>query len=939
MGTARKMADALNTAGEYRKNIGQITPVAEAFAVTYPEGNEKFALYALESAWHPFQSFAPLDSLEDIAQTIKAVLTRRPPEAEHSEAMMVRLLRSAVQQIAEAFSRQATTQLVEVFGKDNPLFVSLLPMGKSRAATEMDARQAAAYLLVNQLLFYNILSVHPELDLPKADPATITPLTLHPQYFVKVLEVDYKPVFEFDIASKLDRQEGTRALRAVLYAFENSQANQISNDVIGKIFHNLIPIEKRKPLGAYYTNSNAAHLLAHLTIDREFDRVMDPACGSGTMLVSAYTVKGELYSRAGRSIDMNIHERFVAQQITGVDIMPFAAHLAVVNLALQAPEHKLQKVRVAIHDSLELKPGVFVESARSVFLRAARFGMRRIDSYGEHAVQEGGIQGDFKLDPVDVILMNPPFSDSERIPKPYKADIVKRFGPPGLAQLLRGKYSLQLPFLLLTHEFLVQGGRIGAVLPVTTFTGEAFQAWLRFVLRSYTIRAMIVGFGRTAFSENTALSECLLVAEKMPPDVSHRFVLLGAESPPPQWTNDTVHHIAEAIRAGREEQVPGLYVSRLVKQSHLDPAVAGLQTLVARLHPRMASIQNRLDDILRARGIPFSELEQKVGFRLKVDVLSNKEQPGPQGRGLEFYCAPALAYFSTAENAQNRKSDRLIIEGSDGTSLTVRDKTTGVTFMVPITHIIPLARRLSGITKIDSTETLDYIAARHFRNLDRIIEHMVETTPKLFKGTTKTTQADQVGIFVRRVRERWPKRVAQGRGRVWMVRKIDLGAPGSCVIASYSELDPMIGGNMWLLTCPEQHRWMEKALALWLNSSLFLAQLMGFRSETRGSWGRIDKHKMQPSLGPDFTQFDETQRNGLKALFDRVKDSPLPSIKEQLETEHETRWEIDLYFLRLLRPELSRAEQEQFLSDLYAALWQRLEQMLRAMTKDTKGRN
>jgi len=928
MGTARQMTGALNTAGDYKRNISRIEPVIEAFAVTYPEGKEKFGLYALESEWHPFHSY-PVDSLDDVAETIQDVLSRRPPPPEQSESMMIRLLRSAVSQVSRAFSRSATSNLVEVFGKDNPLFISILPVKGAAAASESQAREAAAYLLVNQLLFYRILSSYEEMGLPKIDVARIRPKLLHPEYFQNVLKVDYKPVFEFDIAQELDTQDGATALRAVLRAFEYVQADRISADVIGKIFHNLIPLEKRKPLAAYYTNSNAAHLLSHISIDNEFDRVMDPACGSGTMLVAAYTVKSELYEGSGRSVTMDVHEKFVADQLMGIDIMPFSAHLAVVNLSLQAPEHQLQRVRVAIHDSLELEPNQPVESSRKVFLRASKFRTRRIDSYGDDESKtrsDTGVEGDFRVTPVDVIQMNPPFSDSDRIPKSYKSEILKRFASPQFEGLLQGKYSLQLPFLLLAEDFLVGDGRVSAVLPVTTFTGEAFGAWVTHLVRDYTVRVIIVGFGRTAFSENTALSECLVVAEKTRPAPDHRFVLFGARVSPPEWDLELVHRMARTIRTMAEEDIPGLYVSKLVPQAELEQARTGLQSLINSLNPEAGELQTDLSTILR-RGIPFRELESRVGMRFLIDALANKELEGPQGRGLEFYCAPALTYFSREENVQ-RKSDRLVIEGSDGRAFVVRDNVSGVTFPVPKDSIIPYARRISGLRRIDASNDLDFIAGAYYRGLDKIIGHMVSTTPGLYKGSALI---DPKSVFVNRVKTKWPRRISQGRGRVWMANKVNLAAPRTALLAAYSELNPMIGRAMWVLSCPEPYAWVEKGLVLWLNSTLFLAQALNFRAETQGTWGRIDKHPMLRSLVPDFSGFSDDQRRSLVALFDEVRRVEFQSIIDQLGSKDENRMRIDRFFVELLEPTMTLTERGQLLERLYGSILMRLQQLLGAM--------
>ena len=45
------------------------------------------------------------------------------------------------------------------------------------------------------------------------------------------------------------------------------------------------------------------------------------------------------------------------EDLTGVDIMSFAAHLAVVQLALRNPAHFTDRARVAVYNSIALGPG------------------------------------------------------------------------------------------------------------------------------------------------------------------------------------------------------------------------------------------------------------------------------------------------------------------------------------------------------------------------------------------------------------------------------------------------------------------------------------------------------------------------------------------------------------------------------------------------------
>jgi hypothetical protein len=103
--------------------------------------------------------------------------------------------------------------LEDIFG-GRPVFQNILEIGPGRLPLE-SLRQAAAYLLINQLIFYGVLSRANPTEYPPIDseglrrPADLTP------YFQKVLEVDYAPTFGFDIASRLP-PKATDTLRVVL---------------------------------------------------------------------------------------------------------------------------------------------------------------------------------------------------------------------------------------------------------------------------------------------------------------------------------------------------------------------------------------------------------------------------------------------------------------------------------------------------------------------------------------------------------------------------------------------------------------------------------------------------------------------------------------------------------------------------------------------------
>ena len=219
-------------------------------------------------------------------------------------------------------------------------------------------RQAATYLLVNQIIFYHVLS-RMDTTFEAIDEDKIGKPSDLLRYFRPVLERDYSSVFGFDVASRLP-ESATRTVKRVIMTIKALAPEKIGQDVLGKVFHELIPFNIRKAVAAFYTNNEAAEILAQLAIEKPDAKVIDLAVGSGTLLVAAYRRKRELLQKSKGTIELEDHKRFLEQDLTGVDIMPFAAHLAVMHLSLQALLHETEKVRVAVWDSTELKPDMII---------------------------------------------------------------------------------------------------------------------------------------------------------------------------------------------------------------------------------------------------------------------------------------------------------------------------------------------------------------------------------------------------------------------------------------------------------------------------------------------------------------------------------------------------------------------------------------------------
>lgn len=100
---------------------------------------------------------------------------------------------------------------------------------------------------------------------------------------------------DFNSEPNLGRtRDRNRRLRNLLEDFNKSQLDmcpsRVSEDVIGNTYMYLIErfaADAGKKAGEFYTPDSITHLLAKLAQPRDGDRICDPACGSGGLLVEA----------------------------------------------------------------------------------------------------------------------------------------------------------------------------------------------------------------------------------------------------------------------------------------------------------------------------------------------------------------------------------------------------------------------------------------------------------------------------------------------------------------------------------------------------------------------------------------------------------------------------------------------------------------------------
>ena len=115
----------------------------------------------------------------------------------------------------------------------------------------------------------------------------------------------------------------------------------VGTDVLKGLYESLVEDEQRHQLGEYYTPDWLAARMVEAAIDHPLDqRVLDPACGSGTFLFHAVQHLTTAAEAAGRPQAETL--RLACTRVFGVDIHPVAVQIARVTFILALGSELLQ---------------------------------------------------------------------------------------------------------------------------------------------------------------------------------------------------------------------------------------------------------------------------------------------------------------------------------------------------------------------------------------------------------------------------------------------------------------------------------------------------------------------------------------------------------------------------------------------------------------------
>ena len=818
--SAAKRAESLRDAdARLQQGLAQC-----AVAVCYPDDTTRESLPHARLAWTARDgaddrtdwTFGSIDQLASVIRLMPAQLGN----PDYAAAALSVSLDGAVRRLGDG-QKSILAQKLDLPPDSTPSHTS----GRRRARPTWNrAAKRTLLVLATAVMFHSRLDIYlnalrPEQDNRQDPPGPFAddwppmtardctdaddPLSAFIDAWTLILALDYKPIFQTaraalracppDPAFADAVRETARAALVV-----SAKIAGLRHDLLGRIFHTVLDTARYD--GSFYTTTAAATLLAALAIRKDMCdwtdpnaiarlRIIDPACGTGTLLMAAAERIRELSPDLRN--DESVASALIEQVLCGYDVNLTATHMAATTLGLLSPTTRFRNMKIG-------RAFLGVDDDGQTFLGSLEF----LDQQPKLIPWPNGGQAFAQVDdgddmahpdPADLVIMNPPFTrDSLRHDQFSKEDEKKL---KDREKLLFSKKPVHLSgngstFLFLA-DFLIkrESATIAVILPLVGATNYSTAEMRKMLGQRYHVDTIVTSHDpdRIYFSENTSIGEMLVVFRRWP-DTNKRKpptrVVNLARNPS---TPADALAVAWAVEEGTVEEMAYGTVQEWTESRIRDGNWGAVQFLSPYLCEK------------------FDEL--RTG-RLFVPVtLDTVAEAGPAGQG---------------------------IRGTFD-----RSSMPGVGAMVALWH--------------HKTEVIQSMAAK-----------------------------TDVEIVAKPGKERQAKNLWKRRGTLMLPTRVRLNTMRMLSVL----LDAPALGSAWVPCRPKvggiESEALERALCVYLNSSIGVLALLGDRSNKVPSYPQFSMDDLHKLIVPDFSAVDGAVARLAKAYDAHAKEAllPLPSMDD-----------------------------------------------------------
>lgn len=259
-----------------------------------------------------------------------------------------------------------------------------------------------------------------------------------------------------------------------------------------EILHNLLQSSivsaKRKVAGQFATPKKLADLLVRLTIENKENIVIDPCCGTGTIINQAYLLKEEY----------QLNQDEIINSIWASDKHSFPIQLSTLTLAKPNNIGKILNIFRADVIDLETEQNITFKDPNN----------------GNEIVKQ--------LPNIDYVVSNLPFIKSKEIEvlNPNITGInnfIHEEADTTISLSNRSDIFAYIPFYL--HKLITENGKIGLILSNAWLGTDYGEIFLELIQKFYDIETVVIS-GKGKWFDNADVVTTFLIARKRNPDTA-----------------------------------------------------------------------------------------------------------------------------------------------------------------------------------------------------------------------------------------------------------------------------------------------------------------------------------------------------------------------------------------------------------------------------------
>jgi len=832
-------------------------------AIVTESGDTAFSPYSLEDLENALRrTYDHLTQEDVVAQAVAAL-----DEGVERFALAMAHISARIPDVAQALGIRALPTRNASADDDDDAGSGDAPATENFSPEQRGAvSRVAALVLINAMIFQEVLSLHNKQV--KSLQKSVTKDRILADVLIEHWEeiytnIDYWPIFHvsWDVLRCLPADfDLTRAIDHLSQTARKIVSNRaaLHHDLMGRVYHRLLA--DAKYLGTYYTSIPAATLLLKLAIQpRLWDvdwhdveavrkvKIADLACGTGTLLNAAAEAitDNHILSAVTQAVPPEfgkLQNALAEEVLHGYDVLPTAIHLTASTLALRSPETVFRKMNLFSlpmgGPELRLGSIEFLDNWSVQIPMDFTGGARQVQGKGEATTY------DAKLPDLDLCVMNPPFVRSVggnllfgSLPDGERAAMQKKLqrlvNKPGI--LASSTAGLGSVFVAAAHMHIKEGGKLVLILPKALLSGVAWAETRELINRDYQIEYLIASQdpARWNFSESTSLSEAMLIASKRVTPTT------------------TPEKVAYAAGYYRRHGANGEAGRSVAVKNPLKKPPEGVIALNLWRNPttpfEALAIANAL---IRSEAPPSLETGQgALSIMLGKQKMGEAVQVPPKMVKRNWLLPCAFAQSDLTRAAMHLLENRVGLPG------------IAETYPIPLCPLGDLGTLGPDQRDIhDGFNVVEHVTAYPaFWGHDSNAVLTIAQRPNRYLEPLAHAKKSRP---LRRSTDLWPL-----ASPLLLCERFRLNTQRLMAV----QLDqPVLANTWWTCALKNRNPQIEKALALWTNSTLGVLIQLANRVETEGAWVKFKKPTWLALPVLDVRRLSPAQLDALATAYDRL---------------------------------------------------------------------